>query len=131
MKKINIVFAVDEIYFHYAVVSIESIIENIGDTVIPCFWLIVTETVSDGSKRFLELLLNDKAEIKFLDAMPYFNSFGISNHHEVQYVSSAMYLRLQIPRLLPKSIERALYLDADILCTNKLAIPRKFDSTIC
>jgi lipopolysaccharide biosynthesis glycosyltransferase len=114
---LDIAFAVDEDYFFHAIVAMESILHHKGDSRLN-FWVVVTEQVTSASKQLLSAVVADRAEVRFLDANPYQFSFGRSTHPEVEYVSEAMYLRLQIPDLLPASVSRVLYLDADVLCTS-------------
>lgn len=111
----DIALAVDGRYFFYACVTIESVLDHHPGTR-PTFWLVVTEDVDHDSRDLLKARVGRRGEVRFVDvgAAP---DHGVSAHPSVTYVSEAMYLRLRIPDLVPRSVRRVLYLDADVLCT--------------
>lgn len=112
----HIAFAVDAAYFEHAAVAIESILQFDYLEQVD-FWLLLANDVDEAFKARLSRAINDRARIHYLSAadMP---EYGTSADPNTQHVSSAMYLRLRLVDLLPRSVARIIYLDADVLCTS-------------
>ncbi|MEO7269833.1 MAG: glycosyltransferase family 8 protein [Knoellia sp.] len=115
----NIVLTFDEGYAEPALACIESLVSN-NPTRQLTFWLI-TDGLSAQSRRNVELLLAARATAHFLDPAPFdVGSLPLSTHVHSLHVSSAGYMRLFAPLLIPADVTRVLYLDADTLCMGPL-----------
>ena len=112
----DISFAVDAAYVEHAAVAVESIIRFPYETR-PTLWMALADDVGAGPRDQLTRLVGRRADLRFIDPAPE-RGFGLSDDRSTQHVSEAMYLRLQLVDLLPDSVERVLYLDADTLGTS-------------
>lgn len=115
----DITLTFDEGYAEPALACIESLITNNPRRRLT-FWLI-TDGLSSGSRRNLELLVAGRAQVHFLDPAPFeVDSLPLSTHVHSLHVSSAGYMRLFAPLLIPADVTRVLYLDVDTLCLGPL-----------
>lgn len=72
----------------------------------------------ENKNRLQQFVKQNKSEISFIDVdMGLLNSYPIFGEG---YLSPATYLRLFIPSLLPQSVEKILYLDADIIVNTNI-----------
>lgn len=106
-SKINIVFAADAKYAEQLAVTIASL----GRRTDPSDLRIYVLNGDDLDKRALEALLPD-FELHLVDVSDWELARGTVNN---DFLSSATYYRLAIPKRLPEYVHRAIYLDSDLL----------------
>lgn len=112
---IEICICPDNNYAMPAGVCVTSIFENNRGEDIRVH--IITEGISkENEAKFLSTAERyaQRVEIHTIDASA-FDSFPV-----VQHFSKAMYLRYLVPQILPESVDKALYLDCDIICVDNI-----------
>lgn len=115
----NVIFAADKRFIDAVGVSITSLLLNNRDRYIHVF-LLTNEEIPNNSKHKIKMLMNHfpYASISILQTnVP--NEFQKIIQRET--ISVATYLRLYAADLLPKSIHKALYLDADTITHTSLS----------
>ncbi len=116
----DIVFNVDDNYVRHMCVTILSIIDNNNEEDIN-FHVIAYELSADN-KEYIKNLVSDKEKHVFfykfdLEKMKHFSIGKGTGNPNISY---ATYLRLFIQDLLPKTINKVLYLDCDIVVINSI-----------
>ena len=110
---INIVIASDENYAPHTAALIASIFTNSAAKNINIYLL--ADNFSDDTKnKFASLERRFSGNICVTDGN--IENFFISDH-----LSKAAYLRLKIPKLLPESVKKTIYLDADLLVKSDIS----------
>jgi lipopolysaccharide biosynthesis glycosyltransferase len=117
----DIAFAFDEGYADHAQVAIESILDCHGHRDDLTFWLLTTSQVTADRAESLRDQAEGRARLEFLAVDDRYRSLPASQLDLCRYISTAMYLRLFLPQLLPSRVDRLLYLDADVLVNGDLA----------
>ena len=123
----NICFATDDNYVRPTAIAMMTVILSNKDEEI-CFY-ILSQSLQEKNKKILEntvTTFSSKCKIKFCFLTNDILSQFSSTLKESDHVSIATYFRIYIPSLLPKNIDRILYLDGDIICAGSL---RKFYET--
>jgi len=114
---LDIALAFDAGYGQYAHPLVESLLENhpAGEL---SFWFLAAPDVPESLEQSLLRQIGNRGQATFL-AHPgaEFDSLPLSTDDEFAYVSTATYLRLLLPLLVPAGVDRLLYLDCDVLCT--------------
>lgn len=114
MKK-NIVFSIDNNYAKHLTVTLNSLLHNTNCKDLHIF--IFSLNVSAYNKKNIYDWIHSFCEIDFIDVTEdSVKNFPINNSS----ISLATYLRLFIADLLPAEIEKALYLDSDILVLSNI-----------
>jgi lipopolysaccharide biosynthesis glycosyltransferase len=117
-RNLNIIFTIDESYIQHFTVALISVIENNKDIGLNIF------------------VIHDIADNKTLDnALAFFKTkYGIhissliiknsvfENYRMSLHFSKAVYFRLLIADIMPEEIDRALFLDSDLLVTGSLEV---------
>lgn len=108
-EHINIVFATDDNYAQHIAVVIASIMTKTKSKV--CFF-VINDNISDNKiNKLKETAAVFNAEINFISVPEEkFKNVYLSGH-----VSRAAYFRLALPDILPEDVEKAIYLDVDLL----------------
>lgn len=108
-EHINIVFASDDNYAQHIAVVIASIMTKTKGKV--CFF-VINDNISDNKiNKLKETAAVFYAEINFISVPEEkFKNVYLSGH-----VSKAAYFRLALPDILPEDVEKAIYLDVDLL----------------
>lgn len=108
-EHINIVFASDDNYAQHIAVVIASIMTKTKGKV--CFF-VINDNISDNKiNKLKETAAVFNAEINFISVPEEkFKNVYLSGH-----VSRAAYFRLALPDILPEDVEKAIYLDVDLL----------------
>jgi UDP-D-galactose:(glucosyl)LPS alpha-1,3-D-galactosyltransferase len=115
-EALHISFAVDAAYVEHAAIAVESILRfPYPDR--PTLWMVLAGDVGADLRDQIARSVGRRAELRFIEPETE-RRFGLSGDRSTTHVSEAMYLRLQLVDLLPASVERVLYLDADVLCTS-------------
>ena len=116
----DIVFNVDNGYVRHMCVTMLSILDNNLQENI-CFHVISYDLSPENRIYVSTLLLKRHAEVKFYDVdIRDLRKFPIGELTGNPNISYATYLRLFIPDLLPKDINKVLYLDCDIVVVHSL-----------
>lgn len=117
-NEFHIAFGVDTIYAPKMCVTIASILENNKNNNI-IFHVIYNDLSDKVIDEIKKSMLTLQAEINFhfidvdLSIFPKFSNFS--------HITSGAFLRFFIPELLQGLTDRALYLDADIICINNIS----------
>jgi len=115
-EPIVVVSGCDEGYVMPLAVTIRSSIDRLGANRTMVVY-IIDGGIEDESKRRLEASwLDDRVSVHFVDV----DSAQLYHLPVSEHVTAATYLRLLIPQLLPASVKRAIYLDADMLVKRDL-----------
>lgn len=110
---INVVIALDENYAPHTAALIASIFTNSEAKNINIHLL--ADNLSDNAKnKFTGLANKFSGNIRIVEG-------DIENFFVSAHLSKAAYLRLKIPELLPKSVHKAIYLDADLLVKSDIS----------
>lgn len=110
---INIAIASDENYAPHTAALIASVFTNSAAKNINIYLL--ADKLSDDAKDKFTKLANDfSGNIYIIDGS--IENFFVSDH-----LSKAAYLRLKIPELLPESVKKTIYLDADLLVKSDIS----------
>lgn len=114
-SEIHIALCVDDNYLPYCCCTIESIISNnnAGNKII--FYIIYFSDVK-GIELIIEHI--NKAGYRAVDIEV--SESRICNFQTHHHFTSSVYLRLLLPNILPKNIERVLYLDSDLIVISDL-----------
>lgn len=113
---IHIVYGVDDNYVKAAGVSIISILENNPSTYF--VFHIITENISEDNLNSLKLLLT-----KYNDAIikiHYINASIFDSLPTSEQFTKAIYNRFFLPKILRNETDKAIYIDADIICISSL-----------
>ncbi len=110
-QRINIVFASDDNYIQHATVAMMSIMKNTSQqSCLSCY--ILDDGISTSAKgKVYQTFRGSNVEVHFLCA----DVKCLENLFVSGQLSRAAYLRLQMAELLPESVERAIYLDCDLV----------------
>lgn len=113
----DIVFVIDKRYFTYLNVTIYSILKNNPHQHIT-FWIIKNSDF-DIQNKLIENLRNEFSfEICFVNSP--LETDVYENLYRPTHISTAAFNKFKIPRLLPQNIKKVLYLDCDIIVTDKI-----------
>ncbi|MCX6794758.1 MAG: glycosyltransferase family 8 protein [Candidatus Falkowbacteria bacterium] len=116
-NEINLVLAADDNYAPPLGVALISIIENYHDSRF-LFFHILDNGISDKNKEYLKIIGKKKGvELIFYDIPENL----LADCPEVNHLSRTSYARLMISELLPSDVDKALYLDADIVVLENIA----------
>ncbi len=115
-KNLNIVFTIDENYIQHFTVTLVSILENNKDIRITAYIILNVKDFSilEKVKSFFQNTYNTELIYITIDDSK-FSNYKISHH-----LSIVVYFRLLLSELLPNTIDRVLFLDADTLVTGSL-----------
>lgn len=113
-----IVCATDNNFVQHCSIMLVSLLSNNHDVTI----YILTEGLSEESRR----IINDEVEqyggkVNFCTVdSSVVERFPMPKAKELSHISRATYYRLFIPELLPRNIDKAIYLDCDIIVNGSL-----------
>jgi lipopolysaccharide biosynthesis glycosyltransferase len=108
----DIAFAFDEAYVDHAQVAIESILECHQHRSDITFWLVTTAQVAAERACSLHMQTDGRAKLRLLTTDDEFRAMPVPAHGIYR---NGIYLRLRLPHLVPRDVDRLLYLDCDIL----------------
>lgn len=117
-NNLNIVFAIDDNYVQQCAVTIVSILANSDFENFYNFYILNTG-LKNESKIKLESLTNIRDfNIEYIDVSDFdFSKFPLNR----DWISAATYYRLLIPEVLPKNIDKCIYMDCDMIAEDDLA----------
>lgn len=115
---LNVVFASDENYAPFLTIALFSLLENNQNDFDKINIFILDDGINESNKiKILNLTKNFSCKIEFIETKKLddidFNILGIERN--LNKASLTAYARLFIPSLLPKHIDKVLYLDCDSL----------------
>ena len=117
METINILCATDKNFVPYCGIMLTSLFENNKDELISVY-LLVDDTVGEKDKdKYIRLAkqYQQSINITHVDAAT-FEKYPVYN----QQWTNSIYYRLLAAELLPTSIDKIIYLDADIIVTRSI-----------
>lgn len=117
-SEMNIVFGIDENFVMPASVTITSLLKNNPDRRIHIH--LIGENLSKESQYKLKHLISifPQAKIDFYETVV---PDSFKNLLFFNRISKATFLRFYLIKLLPKTVDKVLYLDADIIITDSLS----------
>ena len=122
-EKINIVFACDSNYAQHVTVAMMSILKNTTDPARIVFYLMDDQIDIAVKKKIRASIEQAHAAIHFCEvAADQFASFFVSGQ-----LSRASYFRLEMGHLLPRAVEKVIYLDCDLLVLDDIAALWDYD----
>ena len=122
-EKINIVFACDSNYAQHVTVAMMSILKNTTDPARIVFYLMDDQIDIAVKKKIRASIEQAHAAIHFCEvAADQFASFFVSGQ-----LSRASYFRLEMGHLLPRAVEKVIYLDCDLLVLDDIAALWEYD----
>lgn len=114
---IRIVAAIDDGYEQHLGVMLCSLFRNHKEDGRCEVYILDGGISAEGKEKVLDLAAMYNAEVHFFVVSPDdFSDFMVSHH-----ISSATYYRLAIANLLPRSIDKVIYLDADLVVLGDIA----------
>lgn len=116
-RTIDIVMGADDGYIQHSAAAIASILLNCDASSNFRFHILDGGISSDKKEKLLKLKKLRNFDIQFYDMTKYDWSIFPDNRGHTTLVT---YYRLLIPQILPKNIEKALYLDGDIIVEQDL-----------
>lgn len=120
----DIVICIDKNYVMPCGVMLYSICCNNQDAKIT-FHIIVDESVSDTAKLSLENIIfpyeSKKALFYFINGDKCRHLPRLDKTNPKKYITKAAYYRLYLSEILPKELDKILYLDSDIIVRHSLA----------
>lgn len=122
-EKINIVFACDDNYAQHVTVAMMSILKNTTDPARIVFYLMDDQIDIAVKKKIRASIERAHAAIHFCEVdANQFASFFVSGQ-----LSRASYFRLEMGHLLPRTVEKVIYLDCDLLVLDDIAALWDYD----
>lgn len=109
-ETMHIVFSTDANYAPHTGAAIRSLRRSDPDSAM-CVWILDNRIGDENRSRFLELQSRDPGlQIRFVDFDPYAKQLRLDM---LWNIALSAYARLFLPRMLPETVERVLYLDCD------------------
>ena len=126
----NICFATDDKYAKPTAIAMMTVMLTNKDEEIHFY--ILSQSLLDENKRTLENTVkkySSKSKVEFCFLTNDILSQFFSTLKKSDHVSLATYFRIYIPSLLPKNVDKILYLDGDIICAENFSSFYKSDLT--
>lgn len=109
---IQVVLATDENYAQHVGVTVASLLANRSSRQALTI-TILADGLSDSSRQaLLEIAASRNADLRFVSMTGEEQFTGLFTH---TYITRPTYFRLALPRLLPETVKRAIYLDCDLI----------------
>lgn len=125
-ENINVVFTIDNNYPVFTLLVINSILQNNESNSKYKFYIIENDMTSKNKKKMSNYIQMRNQEVEFIhfdtsiiDNGEFFYTFSKSER-ESQWITRIAMARILMADLLPKNIDRVLYLDGDILVTGDI-----------
>ena len=119
-EKINVAFTIDDNYALFAMLTINSILQNNISNSEYTFY-IVEDNLSNKNKKIMEKYVkkqNQKVEFINIDTKKIANGENLFKY--LSRITPIGMARILLPDLLPKELHKVLYLDADLLVTTDI-----------
>jgi lipopolysaccharide biosynthesis glycosyltransferase len=116
-ERISVLFCCDPGYYQHLAVALVSLLENNRNN------LLDIHLISSGTDPAKEALLDASTSEynNFNLHVYYFNIEDVDNWHTSYHIKGEAYIRLFAPSILPKSLEKILYLDVDLIVIDDLS----------
>lgn len=114
-QNIPIVFATDENYAQYVAITILSCIENSSEFL--DFYILVPKNIKKKALQYFECL-KQKANCNI--NIIYMNNYFKNCKMKISHITYPTYYRLVMADVLPKTYDKCIYLDADIIIRKDL-----------
>lgn len=116
MKNIAIAYATkDDEYVYYLCVSMFSCAANTKQKI--DFYVLHPSEFSENSKKLIQsIALKSGSNVFFVDVKDAFQNVKLTH----DFISYPTYYRLLIPKLLPKTVEKCIYLDTDAIAVDDI-----------
>ncbi|MCX8649101.1 glycosyltransferase family 8 protein [Gilliamella sp. B2776] len=126
---INIVYCTDSNYLEHVGVSITSILLNNKRHNIH-FHVFLYDVSEEEKNKLQEISSSITLYSVSIDEL---NKYFDVQNDKIKHINRSMYIRLSVPRLLPKYVDKFIYLDADILCFGDISsiLNVNIDSVVC
>lgn len=128
-ENIFVVCAADNNYAMPLAVTMRSVLENLSSNRKITFFIIDGGIADVNKQKILKSIIAEKCEVKFVlisdsllkDIEEAHKTMGSANQLKIaEYVSIASFYRLLIPELVPKEINKVIYLDCDLVVNANL-----------
>lgn len=116
-RTIDVVMGADDGYIHHSAATMASILLNCDASSNFRFHILDGGISSDKKEKLLKLKKLRNFDIQFYDMTKYDWSMFPDNR---KHITLATYFRLRIPEVLPKNVQKALYLDGDMIVEQDL-----------
>lgn len=115
----NIVCATDNNFIQHCAVTIVSILKNNPSNVV--IYLLTEGLTEENELKLKNLTIQNGGEIHFIIVnSEVLKTCPMPNLPKLDHISIATYYRLLIPKLLPETIDKVIYLDCDIVIRQNL-----------
>lgn len=114
--KANVFFTIDKKFVQHFAVTITSLLENNRDLDFSIYLINDIEDKTDLNKVLDFVKQRYGVAIQLLS----FNNDNLSNYRVSYHLSKAVYFRLLLADIIPASVDRGLFLDADIVVTGSI-----------
>ena len=118
-QNVNLFFSCDDKYSAFMAVALKSIKNNSAKDRVYNTRILHTGMAEDRQNKIISSLSDKNFNIEFIDISDSVSEFG-ERLHTRDYYSKTTYYRLFIPNLFPE-LDKALYLDSDIVVTGDIA----------
>jgi lipopolysaccharide biosynthesis glycosyltransferase len=116
----DVAFAFDDNYVEPARVAVEMLLDTHDARCPVTVWLLTSRSVYRAYGRELREQARGRGVIHVLQTDDGFRDLPGSSIASLAHLSPGMYLRLLLPSLVPETVRRLLYLDADTMCVDSL-----------
>ncbi|WP_114751775.1 glycosyltransferase family 8 protein [Pleomorphovibrio marinus] len=110
-KKLNVVFAIDQFYIQHFCVAVTSLLENNLKIINKIF--LINDIENNFSLNQTIKFINKKYNIKIINI--FFDTSLVKNFKIDGHITHASYYRIFLTELLPRDVERVLFLDSDVI----------------
>ena len=122
-QNIHVAFTIDNNYSLYATLAINSILRNNTSNSNYTFYIVETDLTDKNIKKMKDFVEKRGHKIEFIDVDPSIVDKGHDFFDSEQWagrLNNIALARILLPDLLPKNLNKVLYLDADIMVCGDL-----------
>lgn len=122
-ENINVVFTIDNNYWIYTLLTINSILANNDSRSNYTFYIVENDLSAKNKKKMRNFVKKHHQNIEFINVDTSVVDNGENLYKKTRqhsYISRIAMARIFIPNLLPKTVHKAIYLDSDILVLTDL-----------
>lgn len=113
----NVVYAADEKFAEILSVSMESLLSNNEDVTV---WILNNGIKADSVEKLTRQAEKYNAEIRFM-SLKALRDYAGRDLSCQKKITATTYFRLFLPEIMPKEVERVLYIDCDTLVLDNLS----------
>jgi len=117
METMHLAFCCDDDYAQHLGAALCSALSHLSKSTLADVFVICSKFSSDNKKKIQAVGKKHGTDVRFIEVVEE-HFTGLKTTH---YVSHATYFRIALPDLLPKEIEKVLYLDSDLIVLDDLA----------